>query len=120
VFLKDALNEAIYTLFNANISYKNPNTTINLSVISSSLEPLDYDENGYPILYRSSVNLKANIIDKNNKKRTYTVKGFYDFSISANSVINDQIKLNAFKKASINALNKLIALITKDGINESK
>jgi hypothetical protein len=91
-----------------------------LSIISSSIEPLDFDENGYPILYRSFVNLQADIIDKNNKHRTYTVKGFYDFPISANSVINDQIKLNAFKRASVNALNKLIALITKDGINESK
>jgi hypothetical protein len=81
---------------------------------------LDFDENGYPILYRSSVTLKAYVLDKNNKNRIYTVNGFYDFAISANSVINDQIKLNAFKKASINALNKLIALITKDGIDESK
>jgi hypothetical protein len=79
---------------------------------------LDYDKNGYPILYRSSVTLQADITDKNNKKRTYSVNGTYDFATSPNSVINDQIKLNAFKKASINALNKLIALITKDGINE--
>ncbi|WP_238593961.1 hypothetical protein [Lebetimonas natsushimae] len=64
--------------------------------------------------------MKAEIIDKKHKKRTYIVNGFYDFPISANSVINDQIKLNAFKRSSINALNKLIALITKDGINESK
>jgi hypothetical protein len=64
--------------------------------------------------------LQAKIIDKNNKKRIYVVKGTYDFATSPNSVINDQIKLNAFKKASINALNKLIALITKDGIDESK
>jgi hypothetical protein len=120
VFLKDALNEAIYTLFDSDISNTNANTTINLTVLSSSLSPLDYDENGYPILYRSYVTLKAEILDKNNKKRIYNVNGFYDFAISANSVINDQIKLNAFKRAAINALNKLIAMITKDGMNEFK
>ncbi|WP_369792117.1 LPS assembly lipoprotein LptE [Lebetimonas sp. JH292] len=118
VFLKDALNEAVYTLFGSNITNQNSNTTITLSIVSSSLDPLDYDKNGYPILYRSSVTLQADITDKNNKKRTYSVNGTYDFATSPNSVINDQIKLNAFKKASINALNKLIALITKDGINE--
>ncbi|WP_330216782.1 LPS assembly lipoprotein LptE [Lebetimonas sp. JS138] len=118
VFLKDALNEAVYTLFGSNITNQNSNTTITLSIVSSSLDPLDYDKNGYPILYRSSVTLQANIIDKKNKKRTYSVNGTYDFATSPNSVINDQIKLNAFKKASINALNKLIALITKDAINE--
>jgi hypothetical protein len=120
VFLKDALNEAIFTLFDSEISDTNSNTIIKLSILNSSLEPLDYDENGYPILYRSSVTLKAYILDKNNKKREYHVNGFYDFAVSVNSVINDQIKLNAFKKAAINALNKLIALITKDGINEFK
>ena len=116
VFLKDALNDAVYTIFGANLDKKNPNTTIKLVLISSSLNPLDYDKNGFPILYRSSVNLKAYVTDKKNKKRVYSVNGTYDFSISSNSVINDQIQLDSFKKASINALNKLLALITKDGM----
>jgi hypothetical protein len=120
IFVKDALNEAIYTLFDSNIKKSNYNSVINLDILSSKLEPLDFDENGYPILYRSKVVLKANIIDKNGKRRVYTIKGIYDFHISSNSVVNDQLRLTAFKKASINALNKLMALIAKDGIDESK
>ena len=115
-FLKDALNEAIYTVFSANLVNKNANTRIILSIDSSSLDPLDYDENGFPILYRSKVTLKAKVIDKFSKTRFYKVDGNYDFAASPNSIINDQLKLDSFKQASIDALNKLLAEITKDGV----
>lgn len=117
-FLKDALNDAVYTVFGDNLVNQNPNTTIQLSISSSSLSPLDYDENGFPILYRSAVTLKAVITDKFSKTHTYTVSGNYDFAIKANSILNDQIKLDSFKQASINALNKLLAEITKDGAQQ--
>ncbi|WP_456479735.1 hypothetical protein [Nautilia sp.] len=116
-FLKDALNDAVYTVFSSNLVTKNANTKIYLSISSSSLTPLDYDENGFPILYRSAVTLQAKIIDKYNNTHYYTIDGNYDFAISANSIINDQTKFDSFKKASINALNKLLAEITKDGVN---
>jgi hypothetical protein len=119
-FLKDALNDAVYTVFNANLVTKNeqPDTTIYISISSSNLTPLDYDENGLPILYRSAVKLKVKIIDKFRKIRYYTVKGNYDFAVSANSIINDQTRFDSFKQASINALNKLLAEITKDGVSK--
>jgi hypothetical protein len=115
-FLKDALNDAVYSVFNANLVNNNADTKIILSIYSSSLTPLDYDENGFPILYRSAVTLKAKVIDKHSKTHIYTVNGNYDFAVSANSIINDQIKFDSFKQASINALNKLLAEITKDGV----
>jgi len=116
-FLKDALHDAVYTIFNANLVNNNENTTIILYLLSSSINPLDYDENGFPILYRSKVKLKAKIIDKNKKTRFYKISGTYDFAITANSVLNNQIKFDAFKKASIDALNKLLAKITINGVN---
>ena len=116
IFLKDALNDAVYTVFGANLVNNNANTKIYLTLASSSISPLDYDENGFPILYRSSVTLNAKVIDKFNKTRNYTISGNYDFAIQPNSVLNDETKLNAFKQASINALNILLAKITKDGV----
>jgi cytochrome c biogenesis protein ResB len=114
-FLKDALNDAVYSVFGADLANNNADTKIYLSISSSSLEPLDYDENGFPILYRSAVTLKAKVIDKYNKTHNYTVSGNYDFAVSPNSIINDQLKFDSFKQASINALNVLLAEITKDG-----
>ena len=116
-FLKDALYDAIYTIFDANLVDDKEDTTIVLSLLNSSINPLDYDENGFPILYRSKVKLKAKVIDKNKKIRFYKINGIHDFALTANSVLNNQIKFDAFKKASADALNKLLAKITIDGVN---
>ena len=116
-FLKDALHDAIYTIFDKNLVNNKENTTIILSLLSSSINPLDYDENGFPILYRSRVKLKAKVIDRSKKIRFYKINGNYDFAVTANSILNNQIKFDAFKKASINALNKLLAKIAIDGVN---
>jgi len=115
IFLKDALNDAVYTILGKNVCQNNCDTIIKINPKSSSLTPLDYDENGFPVLYRSSVVLKATLKDKFGKKREYSVTGSYDFKVTSDSVITDQLKLDAYKKASINALNKLFAKITKDG-----
>ncbi|WP_459886405.1 hypothetical protein [Caminibacter profundus] len=115
IFLKDAINDAIYTILGKNVCVDNCNTKMIINANSSSFTPLDYDENGFPILYRSTVVLKVKVIDKNKKTFSYIVDGSYDFKVSTDSVITDQVKLDAFKKASINALNKLFAKITKNG-----
>ena len=116
IFLKDALNDAVYTILGKNVCYNNCTTTLIINPSFSSLEVLDYDKNGYPVLYRSKVILNVTLKDKNSKIRKYRVSGVYDFRIESQSVVNDETKLNAYKNASINALNKLFALITKDGV----
>ncbi len=117
IFLKDAVLDAVYTLLGKNVCDYNCESTMIINPQSSSLEVLDYDKNGYPVLYRSVVNLAVEINDKNGKKRSYSVNGTYDFRIKSQSIVDDETKLNAFKNASINALNKLFALLAKEGIS---
>ena len=117
VYLKDAVIDAIYSSLNKKVCFKDCDTTLIIKPNYSSVQVLDYDENGYPILYRSKVILSSVLIDKNGKKRSYVVSGIYDFRIESESILNDEIKLNAFKNASLNALNKLFALISKDGVS---
>jgi len=117
IFLKDAINDAIYTILNKNICYTNCDSIMKINSQNSSLIVLDYDQNGYPNLYRSIVRLNVTIINKFNKSKTYNVSGSYDFRVKSQGVLNDEAKLNAYKNASINALNKLFALIAKDGAN---
>jgi hypothetical protein len=114
IFFKDALNDAVYTILGKNVCTQNCDTEIKIKNFSTSLTPLDYDENGFPILYRSKVTLDVLVVGKKFKK-SYNVSGKYDFSISSSSILTDQIKLESYKKATINALNKLFAKITKDG-----
>jgi len=115
IFLKDAINDAVYSSLGKNLCYDNCKTVIDIISASSSLTPIYYDENGYPVIYRMEVNIKAKITDKNGRLRIYSVNGSYDFKVESNSILTDQIKLEAYKKASINALNKLFAKLTKDG-----
>jgi len=118
IFLKDAINDAIYTLLGKDVCYNNCDSIMKINSQNSSLEVLDYDQNGFPILYRSIVYLNVTIIDKSNKKKIYNVEGTYDFRVESQGVLNDEAELNAYKNASINALNKLFALIAKDGVNK--
>ena len=115
IFLKDALNEAVYSIFNAKIS-KNADSTIKLKINSSTLDVLDYDSNGYPILYRASTTITAYITDKNGSKYEYVGNGDYDFSLNSNSVLSDNLKHNAMKEAYIRALQEIEFKIAKKGI----
>ena len=114
IFLKDAVNDAVYTILNKNVCFNNCETTMIINPTFSSVDVLDYDKNGYPVLYRSKVVLSVDII-RNSKHRKYRIYGIYDFKIESQGVLNDEAKLNAYKNASINALNKLFAKIAKDG-----
>ena len=116
VYLKDAVIDAVYSVLNKEICFDNCSTTLIINPSYSNIEVLDYDENGYPILYRSKVILRTILIDKNKVKRSYLVSGIYDFRVESQSILTDEAKLNAYKNASINALNKLFALISKDGV----
>ena len=115
IFLKDAVNDAVYSILGDNVCYNNCSSILTIKPSFSSLDVLDYDKNGYPVLYRSKVVLNITLKDKNSKIRNYTVSGIYDFRIESQSIVNDETKLNAYKNASINALNKFFAILAKDG-----
>jgi len=117
IFIKDAINDAIYSILGKNVCYNNCNTILKINSSSYSLSVLDYDENGYPVLYRANVNLNVTLTDRKKMTHSYSVNGIYDFRIESNTVLNDEVKLSAYKNASINALNKLFALIAKDGVS---
>ncbi len=114
IFIKDALRVAIFTVFGKNID-KNATSQINVTSLNANLSSVDYDVNGFANLYRATVVLNCIFIDKFNKKHFLTVSGTYDFSVTNQSILDDQLKLNAYKVAAINALDILYAKITKIG-----
>jgi len=115
VFLKDALNESVFSIFNAKVD-KNGTSTIKLKINSSDLEVLDYDSNGYPILYRASAVITAYVTDVNGSKSSYQGSGNYDFSLNSNSVLSDNLKHNALKEAFLRALQEIEFKLAKKGI----
>ena len=119
IFLKDALNESVLSVFNARVK-ENGDSKIELSILSSNLSTLDYDKNGYPILYRASVSIKAYVTDVNNTLNTYIGNGSYDFSISSDSILSDNLKHNAIKEAFLKALQVIEFKIAERGMDDNK
>jgi len=118
IFLKDALNEAVLSVFNAKVN-KNGDSKIKLKILSTSLSVLDYDKNGYPILYRTNVSIQAYVTDVKNNLNSYTGSGSYDFSISSDSILSDDLKHNAIKEAFFKALQIIEFKIAQRGMNDN-
>jgi hypothetical protein len=115
IFLKDALNESVFSIFNAKVD-KNGKSKIKLKINSSDITVLDYDANGYPVLYRASAEITAYVTDVNGTLNKYSGSGNYDFSLNSNSVLSDNLKHNALKEAFIRALQEIEFKIAKKGI----
>ena len=121
IFLKDAVNQAVYSVFNAKLVKKEEADSIMIfNVKSVSITPIDYDKNGYPILYRASASISANNQMENNITKSYKGSGSYDFSIVSNSVLSDDLRHNAIKQAFIKALQIIEFKIAQGGIDDNK
>jgi len=119
VFLKDAANQAVISTFGGVISSKDDaNTQIILKINSINFSAIDYDNNGYPILYRVTSSITTKIIDKSNQTHTFKTSGTYDFAISANSVISDNLRHTAIRESLIRALDELAVQISILGMKK--
>ena len=120
IFLKDALNESVLSVFNAKVD-QNAKTKIKLVVNSASVSVLDYDKNGYPILYRASSSITAYVTDINGSNERYSGSGTYDFSIVKDSVLSDNLRNNAIKESFLRALQEIEFKIAQKGLeNDNK
>ena len=117
VFLKDALNEAVLSVFNSKVTSKNANSKIRLKVNSVGVSTLDYDENGYAILYRANASITAYVTDKNDTTSSYNGSGSYDFLVNSNANVSDDIKHNAIKEAFLKALQIIEFKIANRGMS---
>ena len=120
VFIKDAINEAIYNRFKAQLTNKkDANTIIKVKLEEVELTPLSYDKNGYATLYKNSVELDFKVIDRFKKSYKITSKGTFSFGVVGQSVISDKKKFDAIKVASSKAIDKFISKISYYGCKKS-
>ena len=108
VLLKDALNDIMFRYFNN--STLEQNSTFNFIKVtykSINFRPTSYDKNGYTLSYRAEIelNFKSTI---NNDKIEKDINGNYDFFISSDQLLSNDIKYKAIKYSSEDALNKFI------------
>lgn len=108
IIIKDAVNEAIVSQFHSiSTSKQDASSQLYLVLNSVSFVPIQYDENGYAIAYKTYVSLKSRYIDKNKEQHIISTSGNYDFPIRSNSLISDTKRFEAIKFASQKALDEL-------------
>ncbi len=114
VLIRDALNEAVIYKFHAKIAdKKDASSKLFVRLEHVNFEPIEYDNNGYVIAYKTHVTLRTTYHDKETIK-TY---GDYDFNIASNSVISDTKRFNAIKEASQKAIDAFISKIAVKGVD---
>jgi len=116
VIIKDATRNAVVTRFHSSLVPRNEAKTELLVTMSSiSFSPLQYDTNGYIIVYRANIVLKVTR-SGNGEVKTYTSKGNFDFTIEPNAVITDNQRRDAISQASLKALDSFVAQVGAEGI----
>ena len=115
VIIKDATRKAVVTRFHASLVSKDQAKTILLVTLTSiGFTPLQYDENGYIIVYRTVVKLSVTR-SSSDESQSYTSKGNFDFTIEPNAVITDSQRFNAITNASLKALDSFVAQVGAEG-----
>ena len=115
VIIKDATRRAVVTRFHASLVPKEMARTLLLVEMASiGFVPLQYDENGYIIVYRTVVNIRITR-SSSGESQSYTSRGNFDFTIEPNAVITDSQRFDAITNASLKALDSFVAQVGAEG-----
>ena len=115
VLIKDATRNAVVTRFHSSlVPREQALTRLRVKLSSISFSALQYDSNGYVIVYRANVVL--NVVRKNNgQEKSYTAKGNHDFTIEPNAIITDAQRFDSIRSGSLKALDSFIAQVGAEG-----
>ncbi len=120
VIIKDAVDSAIIEVFHASLTSRNySDTHLSLSISPPSYSPIQYNNDGYVIAYRTTITL-AIIRETSGVKKSYSTKGTYDFSIVPNAVITDQERFDAIRFSASKAISAFVAQVSAEGSRKNK
>lgn len=116
VLVKDSVNEAIMAKFKSKLSSEaDANSKMFVKVVSVSMSPLEYDKNGYVVLYRMNVSLETKVIAAFGE-RIIRSEGSHDFSIEPNTAVSDAKRFEAIKYGASKAVDMLMSQIAVSGV----
>ncbi len=123
VLAKDAVNEMVIGQFGAKLvnDETKANTVVNVSLGSVVYTTLKSDTQGFAQLYRTTVKVNLNYINKQNKlKRSVSVTGSYDYTVDDDSSVTDAKKEESVKIAATKALNDIFSQIAVQSFKKTK
>jgi len=120
VLIKDAVDRAIIEVFQASlVSRSNSTTHLVLKMGTPSYSPIVYDENGYVTGYRMRVSLNI-IKHTSGASKSYSARGFHDFSVAPNAIVTDQDRFEAISFAAQRAIKSFVAQVSAEGARAKK
>ncbi|MBP9490402.1 MAG: hypothetical protein KBE77_03055 [Aliarcobacter sp.] len=114
VLIKDSITQLLIQKLDVELVNKESlaDTVMNVGVNSVSMQTLQYDKAGYNKLYRAVVQIDISYFKKSeNKRKSFSVDGEYDFSVDNAGTINDTQRYNAIQKASEKAIEEVLSKI---------
>ena len=114
VLVKDSINQILIQKLDSNLvtNEATADVVLNLSVNTVSLQVLQYDTSGYNKLYKAVIGINISYLKKSeNKRKSFTLEGEYDFSIDNGTTISDSQRFEAIKSASDKALEEFISKV---------
>lgn len=110
VIVKDAMHELIVNRLNSNIVFNRneADTVVDVKLNSVSMQELQDDDDGYSNLYRASVSIGVSYL-KDGIRKSFTVTGDHEFSLSSGATITDTKRFEAIRSASSKALEEVIS-----------
>lgn len=115
VIIKDAIDAAVIMRFKSSLRDRgSAQSHLRIAFKGVSFSPLQYDENGYVIAYRTTIRLGITR-RSGTESKTYNVRGTYDFSIQAQAIISDQARFEAIRFGSAKAIDSFIAMVAAEG-----
>ncbi len=115
VIAKDALLQALITRFKVvTTSRKFSVSHLDVKLNRIKEQSTEYDNNGYVIAKRITVNLSVMRTTKGAKK-SYSLTGAYDFNIEPNATVSDTDRFKAIKYASLKAIDSFISQLAVEG-----
>lgn len=120
VLIKDAVDSAVVTSFRTSLTDRAHSTThLIISLTSVVYTPIQYDNNGYVVGYRTTITLKIKRVH-NGITKDYNAVGHYDFAIEPNAIISDQIRFEAIQNSAAKAISSFVAQVSAQGARSKK
>ena len=116
VVLKDRLTASVMDRLHLQVVEKDKAySIINVRLQNVGFESLAENKTGFSTFYRCVVNVEFQYQNiKTQKVRKFYKKGFYNFSLNANSIITDSIRMDAINNAALDALDGFILQVGID------
>jgi hypothetical protein len=94
---------------------KDANSTLKLSLGGLSFSAMQYNSDGYIVMYRTRLSLNAQHI-KAGVSNNYSAVGTYDFNVPPNAIISDAERFSAIANSASKAVDILVAKMAVKGL----